>query len=74
MKTPEGKEKWRNFINAYENKVTIAELPARSRGCSLLFEIDKYNFGSLIRTDATDEYSQFNSIFGPLLLARPPVY
>ncbi|KZV91350.1 DUF757-domain-containing protein, partial [Exidia glandulosa HHB12029] len=45
MKTPEGKEKWRNFVNAYEKK------------------IDKFNFGSLIRTDATDEYSQFNSIF-----------
>jgi len=26
-------------------------------------KIDKYNFGSLIRTASEDEYSQFNSIF-----------
>lgn len=45
MKSPEGKEKWRVFINAYEKKV------------------ENYNFGSLIRMDSSDEYSQFNSIF-----------
>ena len=27
-------------------------------------KIDDYNFGSLIRTDCRDEYSQHNSIFG----------
>ena len=26
--------------------------------------VDDYNFGSLIRTDATGEYSQINSLFG----------
>ncbi len=26
--------------------------------------IEDYNFGSLIRTDCKDEYSQHNSIFG----------
>ncbi|SOV06134.1 related to DUF757 domain protein [Ustilago sp. UG-2017a] len=45
MKSPEGKEKWRLFINKYENKVA------------------DYNFGTLIRTDASDEYTQFNTTF-----------
>lgn len=29
--------------------------------------IEDYNFGSLIRTDCKDEYSQHNSIFGTSL-------
>jgi hypothetical protein len=28
-------------------------------------KITDYNFGSLIRTDATKEYSETNTIFGP---------
>lgn len=46
MKSPAGKEKWRLFINKYENKVA------------------DFNFGTLIRTDAADEYTQFNTTFG----------
>jgi len=45
MKSKEGKERWRAFINAYEKKIT------------------GFNFGSLIRTDATKEYSETNTIF-----------
>ncbi|KAI9438071.1 polysaccharide biosynthesis-domain-containing protein [Lactarius indigo] len=45
MKSKEGKEQWRAFINSYEKKIT------------------DYNFGSLIRTDATKEYSETNTIF-----------
>ncbi|KAG7096034.1 hypothetical protein E1B28_006715 [Marasmius oreades] len=45
MKSPEGKESWRNFINRYEKKV------------------QEYNFGSLIRTDAREEYGEKNTIF-----------
>ncbi|KAK1225739.1 hypothetical protein PQX77_011300 [Marasmius sp. AFHP31] len=45
MKSPEGKEKWREFINRYEKKV------------------QDYNFGSLIRTDAREEYGERNTIF-----------
>ncbi|WFD28486.1 D-lactate dehydrogenase (cytochrome) [Malassezia nana] len=45
MKSPSGKEKWRNFINKYEKKVA------------------DFNFGTLIRTDASDEYTQNNTIF-----------
>jgi len=45
MKSKEGKERWRSFINAYETKIT------------------DYNFGSLIRTDATKEYSETNTVF-----------
>ena len=45
MKSPAGKEKWRNFIMKYEK--TVAD----------------YNFGTLIRTDASDEYTQDNTIF-----------
>ncbi|KAI0274502.1 polysaccharide biosynthesis-domain-containing protein [Russula aff. rugulosa BPL654] len=45
MKSKEGKERWRTFIEAYKNKIA------------------DYNFGSLIRADATKEYSETNTIF-----------
>lgn len=54
MKSPAGKEKWRLFINKYENKVA------------------DFNFGTLIRTDASDEYTQFNTTFGRYLTASSP--
>ena len=49
MKSSEGKTRWRDFIEAYKDK------------------IKDYNFGSLIRTDANDEYSEKNTIFGEYL-------
>ncbi|KAK2463335.1 hypothetical protein APHAL10511_004646 [Amanita phalloides] len=45
MKSPDGKNRWREFIQQYENK------------------IQDYNFGSLIRTDAREEYGESNTIF-----------
>ncbi|KAI0316884.1 polysaccharide biosynthesis-domain-containing protein [Amylostereum chailletii] len=45
MKSKEGKERWRNYMTAYEKRVK------------------DYNFGSLIRTDCTKEYSETNTIF-----------
>ena len=54
MKSPAGKEKWRNFIMKYEK--TVAD----------------YNFGTLIRTDASDEYTQDNTIFCTCLLYTSP--
>lgn len=45
MKSTEGKDRWRKFIQSYEKK------------------IKDYNFGSLIRTDARDEYGEKNTIF-----------
>ncbi|KAI9507118.1 DUF757-domain-containing protein [Russula earlei] len=45
MKSDEGKERWRAFIDTYEKKIA------------------DFNFGSLIRTDATKEYSEKNTIF-----------
>ncbi|KAK0205544.1 DUF757-domain-containing protein [Desarmillaria ectypa] len=45
MKSKEGKERWRVFIQTYEKKVK------------------DYNFGSLIRTDAREEYGEKNTIF-----------
>jgi len=45
MKSPDGKKRWRDFIEAYKDKVK------------------DYNFGSLIRTDANDEYGEVNTIF-----------
>jgi len=45
MKSKDCKERWRLFIQSYENK------------------IKDYNFGSLIRTDAQDEYGENNTIF-----------
>lgn len=31
------------------------------------FSVSDYNFGTLIRTDASDEYTQFNTTFGMFL-------
>ncbi|KAJ7075420.1 DUF757-domain-containing protein [Mycena belliarum] len=45
MKSAEGKERWRVFIESYKKKVK------------------DYNFGSLIRTDAREEYGEKNTIF-----------
>ncbi|KAI0342492.1 DUF757-domain-containing protein [Trametopsis cervina] len=45
MKSKDGKERWRKFIETYKDSVK------------------DYNFGSLIRTDARDEYSETNTIF-----------
>jgi len=45
MKSEEGKKRWRDFMEAYKDK------------------IQDYNFGSLIRTDARDEYGETNTIF-----------
>ncbi|KAF9001198.1 polysaccharide biosynthesis-domain-containing protein [Cyathus striatus] len=45
MKSPDGKKRWRDFIETYKDKVK------------------EYNFGSLIRTDANDEYGEKNTIF-----------
>jgi ATP-binding cassette subfamily B (MDR/TAP) protein 1 len=48
MKSKAGKERWRTFINAYENKV------------------DDYNFGTMLRANAAEEYDQDGTIFGRL--------
>lgn len=32
--------------------------------CPSLLAVSDYNFGTLIRTDASDEYTQFNTTFG----------
>uniref|UniRef100_A0A8H7XRE2 Polysaccharide biosynthesis domain-containing protein n=1 Tax=Psilocybe cubensis TaxID=181762 RepID=A0A8H7XRE2_PSICU len=45
MKSKDGKNRWRTFIESYKDKVK------------------DYNFGSLIRTDARDEYGESNTIF-----------
>ncbi|KAF8665027.1 hypothetical protein AX16_000639 [Volvariella volvacea WC 439] len=45
MKSKEGKNRWRTFIESYKDKVK------------------DYNFGSLIRTDAREEYGETNTIF-----------
>ncbi|PPQ68088.1 hypothetical protein CVT25_014251 [Psilocybe cyanescens] len=45
MKSTDGKNRWREFIESYKEK------------------IKDYNFGSLIRTDARDEYGESNTIF-----------
>jgi len=45
MKSKDGKERWRKFIESYKDSVK------------------DYNFGSLIRMDARDEYSETNTIF-----------
>ncbi|KAJ7339184.1 hypothetical protein DFH08DRAFT_704944 [Mycena albidolilacea] len=50
MKNPEGKEWWKVFIDAHRYKKKVID----------------HNFGSLIRTDARQEYGKNNTIFGTL--------
>ncbi|AWU76404.1 uncharacterized protein C5L36_0C03440 [Pichia kudriavzevii] len=45
LKTKEAKERWREYIKNFENK------------------IDDYNFGTLLRVNASEEYSEENTIF-----------
>ncbi|SCU91842.1 LADA_0F12442g1_1 [Lachancea dasiensis] len=45
LKTKEAKERWRNFIKLFEEKVA------------------DFNFGTLLRTDASAEYGQFTACF-----------
>jgi hypothetical protein len=65
MKSPEGKERWRKFMNS-----CVALLLPTRRRCAHV-DPDRYegkvmdfNFGSLIRTDANEEYGEKNTIFG----------
>ncbi|KAF2105496.1 putative polysaccharide biosynthesis protein [Lophiotrema nucula] len=48
MKSKEGKEKWRNFINEYENGDK---------------KVEDYNFGTILRTSPKVEYDQDTTIF-----------
>lgn len=48
MKSKEGKERWRNFVNQYEKKV------------------DDYNFGTMLRANAKEDYGKDTTIFGML--------
>lgn len=50
MKSPEGKKRWRAFINEYEKGEKA---------------IDDFNFGTLLRRDASKEYSEENTMFVP---------
>lgn len=45
LKTKEAKERWREFIKNFEEKV------------------DDFNFGTLLRINSSEEYSQENTIF-----------
>jgi hypothetical protein len=76
MKSKEGKERWRVFINVcvYLSRACSCLPVCPAFGPSFDAEtlrrryekkITDYNFGSLIRTDATKEYSETNTIFGP---------
>lgn len=76
MKSTESKERWRTFIN------TCVPCPSSPPHPACLFNSESYahapdtnryekkitdfNFGSLIRTDSTKEYSETNTIFGEL--------
>jgi hypothetical protein len=45
MKSPQGKEQWRQFIKLYEDKV------------------EDFNFGTMLRADASKEYDEKDTIF-----------
>jgi hypothetical protein len=75
MKSESGKERWRVFIERYVHRCSLVPL-ARSltsvrRSYKNKKEIKDYNFGSLIRTDARQEYGETNTIFGACFPAEP---
>lgn len=74
MKSKDGKERWRNFIAACVKPIYTCPCAYVVRRCSYENKVKDYNFGSLIRTDAREEYGERNTIFGGssrLLRARP---
>jgi hypothetical protein len=48
MKSKEGKERWRNFMNVYE------------KGDN---KVEEYNFGTMLRRDAKSEYGEKETMF-----------
>lgn len=78
LKSEEGKKKWRDFINQCVHIVIFflpngATYPYLGMTWTLTgrfydnryeTKVKDFNFGSLIRMDATKEYSETNTIFG----------
>lgn len=68
MKSKEGKERWREFIESYA--LLFSRLAATLHSqippshARYKDKVKDYNFGSLIRTDARQEYGETNTIFG----------
>ena len=80
MKNPDGKQRWRNFIERWDfffcSSLTVSSLPTWICMLIVLFslslpsykgKVTDYNFGCLIRSDARGEYGEQNTIFGELL-------
>ena len=73
MKSPEGKQRWRDFIERFFFSLLVSPpiLPSDMDTLFCFFssykdKVKDYNFGSLIRTDAKSEYGETNTIFGEL--------
>lgn len=78
MKSPDGKERWRNFIERWELFFRLASLLSRHGHVLIILflfyfsssykgRVTDYNFGCLIRSDARGEYGEQNTIFGEFL-------
>ncbi|GJJ14729.1 hypothetical protein Clacol_008996 [Clathrus columnatus] len=64
MKNEDGKVKWRDFISKCVLNILISQIPYMTTIIPRYEEkVKDYNFGSLIRVNANDEYSQDNTIF-----------
>jgi len=72
IKSAEGKQRWRVFIESCvcrgdEYFVVFPFAEQRLFSCNRYEKkVKDYNFGSLIRTDAKQEYGEKNTIFGGL--------
>ncbi|GAA5960236.1 hypothetical protein JCM8115_002555 [Rhodotorula mucilaginosa] len=53
MKSPAGKKRWRDFMMPFDKKIGAS---------TLLYH--EYNFGTLIRTNCEEGYTEENSMFG----------
>lgn len=52
-------------VSALYPTCTVSQFMARR--CRYEKKVKDYNFGSLIRTDAREEYGEKNTIFGPFI-------
>lgn len=78
MKSPDGKLRWRTFMTPFETIGMLSPPFSFLVKYSYLMvvlrhSVADYNFGTLIRADCEDEYTETNSIFGQFPFSLPRV-
>ena len=66
MKSADGKKRWRKFIEVCVAQISVFPYGGDIKPCLSRYEgkVTDHNFGSLIRMNAEEEYSESNTVFG----------